>query len=290
MSDDFLPKRYMKYAAKDPLLTKEEELKLIISFKDPSNPSKNVDLSTNRQALKQRNILISKNLRLVISIAKRYKNRGIPLQDLVQEGNVGLIKAANKFDPTRGVKYATYASYWVKQAITRALAEHKRLIRIPVYLTEDLTKISKAYSILQDKNIQVSPENISKYSGVDLVRIQRLYSACSDILSLDKEVDGVLALKDMLADKNVKTKHEPGAVRLARALINKFEDMPSIYRETICLRRGLFSRPKFYLYEIADVMGSTIDQIKEIDVYGLRLLRSNYIIKNSSEKSSESTL
>lgn len=281
MSDDYLPKTYMSGVAKDPLLTRDEERALISSYKDPDNPSQNVELVAKGQALKDRNILIVKNLRLVISIAKRYKNRGISLQDLVQEGNTGLIKAANKFDPTRGVKFATYASYWVKQAITRSLAEHKRLIRIPVYLTEDLTKISKAYSILQEKNIQVSPENIAKYAEVDLVRVQRLYSACADILSLDFDSDGCLALKDMLADQSINLDKEPKDLELAKALLNKFDGIASLYKEIICMKRGLFSRPKMYLYEMAEIMGTTSEQIKEIDLYGLRILRSHYILKKS---------
>ena len=172
-------KIYLKEIGRVPLLTAEEEIRLA---EEMASPDKNV-------AAKARKRLSEANLRLVVSIAKRYVGRGMQFLDLIQEGNLGLIKAVEKFDHTKGFKFSTYATWWIRQAITRAIADQARTIRIPVHMVETITKVKKVQSQLLHKNgHDPSPEEIADDLDMPVERVREIMRIAQDPVSLETPI------------------------------------------------------------------------------------------------------
>src|SRR5205085_8637673 len=185
-------KQYLKEIGTYPLLTAEQELSLAERV--------------TRGDLRARQKLIEANLRLVVSIAKRYSNQGLPLLDMIQEGNIGLMRAAQKFDYKRGFRFSTYATWWIRQAISRAIAEHSRTVHIPVHVVELIYKIKRvARRLYQEYGVEALPEQLAAEVGLPKDRVIELLSVSDQPVSLDAPVadDEQYHLADTLEDTSM---------------------------------------------------------------------------------------
>ena len=203
-------KIYLKEIGRVPLLTSEEEIQL----------AEKMSSGNEKDAKKARKRLAEANLRLVVSIAKKYVGRGMSFLDLIQEGNMGLIKAVEKFDYTKGFKFSTYATWWIRQAITRAIADQARTIRIPVHMVETITKVKKVSSQLLHKNgHDPSPEEIAKELDMSVERVREIMRIAQDPVSLEtpigEEEDSHLG--DFIPDDDAPAPAEAASLVLLKA-------------------------------------------------------------------------
>jgi len=221
--------------------------------------------------------LIECNLRLVMSITRNYVNSGVPLLDLIQEGNLGLIRAVEKFDYRLGYKLSTYATWWIRQSVTRAIADQGRTIRLPVHVVEQVRKVTRARRVLTQKlNRDPLPDEIAKESGFDLKRVNELLDLVEDPVSLETPVgDGDSIYADMLEDVN---SEQPEAVlaeflrtkelRMALAKLN--ERM----RHVLELRFGLSGEKPRTLEEVGAELGVTRERVRQLESRALRELQA----------------
>jgi RNA polymerase primary sigma factor len=227
------------------------------------------------EAAKRR--LIEANLRLVMSITRNYVNSGVPLLDLIQEGNLGLIRAVEKFDYKLGFKLSTYATWWIRQSVTRAIADQGRTIRLPVHVVEQVRKVARARRVLTQKlNRDPLPEEIANESGLDLKRVHELLDLVEDPVSLDTPVgDGDSIYADMLEDVN---SEQPDAVlaellrtsELQAALAGLNERM----RHVLELRFGLTGEKSRTLEDVGAELGVTRERVRQLESRALRELQA----------------
>ncbi len=255
-------KQYLKEIGSYPLLTAEQELQLAERI--------------SRGDLLARQKLIEANLRLVVSIAKRYSNQGLPLLDLVQEGNIGLMRAAQKFDYKRGFRFSTYATWWIRQAISRTIAEHARTIHIPVHVVELIYKIKRvARRIYQEQGIEALPEQVAAEVGLTKDRVIELLSVSEQPISLDAPVadDEQYHLADALEDVSmapvdeVSQRLQSEQIERAMTVLNDRERM------IIEMRYGLRDGHFHTLDDVSVKFRLTRERIRQIEVKALRKLR-----------------
>ncbi len=225
-----------------------------------------------------RNKLAEGNVRLVISEAKRYMNRGLDFGDLVQEGNLGLLKAIDKYDYRKGFKFSTYATWWIRQAITRAVADHSRTIRIPIHMIETITKINKAQkALLQEKGRQPSIEEIAEYLEMPISRVEKALSVAKEPLSMDKPIgsDGETSLGEIIYDESALTAEDELKIQSLRERLNMALKMLSPReRKVIELRFGLDGKKPRTLEEVAQEMNLTRERVRQLEVQALEKLRN----------------
>ncbi len=256
-------KQYLKEIGMYPLLTAEQELQLAER------------VARGDQRARQR--LIEANLRLVVSIAKRYSNQGLPLLDLIQEGNIGLMRATQKFDYKRGFRFSTYATWWIRQAISRAIAEHSRSIHIPVHVVELIYKIKRiARRMYQEQGLEPLPEQLAAEIGLPRERVVELLSVSEQPISLDAPMadDEEYHLADMLEDNSVVLPMDQAAYQLQRDNIEQAMMVLNPRERTIIeMRYGLKDGHSLSLEEVSVLFHLTRERIRQIEVKALRKLR-----------------
>ena len=256
-------KQYLKEIGTYPLLTAEQELTLAERVA--------------RGDLRARQKLIEANLRLVVSIAKRYSNQGLPLLDMIQEGNIGLMRAAQKFDYKRGFRFSTYATWWIRQAISRAIAEHSRTIHIPVHVVELIYKIKRvARRIYQEEGVEALSEQLAAEVGLTKERIVALLSVSEQPVSLDAPMvdDDQYHMADAIEDTSMAAPVEQLSHQMLRNSIEQAMTVLNPRERTIIeMRYGLQDGRTHTLDEVSAEFKLTRERIRQIEVKALRKLR-----------------
>ena len=256
-------KTYLKEIGRVPLLTAEQE----------------ADLARAAQAGDEqaRSALSEANLRLVVSVAKRYVGRGLPFLDLIQEGNLGLMKAAEKFEPERGFKFSTYATWWIRQAITRAIADQGRTIRIPVHLVESINRVKKtAGELLRRTGREPTAEEIAAQLDMEPARVRELIQLAQDPISLETPVgeEEDAHLEDFIQDEDAGVPvDEAGRQLLRRELLHVLKSLTPREERVITLRFGLEDGRARTLEELGKEFNVTRERVRQIEAKALRKLR-----------------
>ena len=256
-------KLYVRQIGDSRLLTRGEERELA-RLKDAGD-----------EAAKRR--LIEANLRLVMSITRNYVNSGVPLLDLIQEGNLGLIRAVEKFDYRLGYKLSTYATWWIRQSVTRAIADQGRTIRLPVHVVEQVRRVSRARRVLRQKlNRDPLPEEIAAESGFDLKRVNDLLDLVEDPVSLETPVgDGDSIYADMLEDVNCEQpENELAELLRGSELASALAGLNARMRHVLELRFGLSGQKPQTLEEVGAALGVTRERVRQLEGRALRELQT----------------
>jgi len=280
---------YFHEMAQVPLLTIEEEVELARRWERGRQAEQRLarnghdkkERARLRRQIKAgyaaREHLIMANTRLVISIAKRYQGRGVPFHDLIQEGNLGLMRAVDKFDPGRGYKFSTYATWWIRQAITRALSDQGRTIRLPVHMVEAVSRLKRtAYLMEQDRGRPPSPGEIADEMGLEPRRVRWMLKVARHPLSLQKPVgeEKDSELGSFIEDKETPPPSEAAERTLLRATFEKLLSTLRPREERILrMRFGLQDGQIYTLEEVGERFGLTRERIRQIEKQALRRLR-----------------
>ncbi len=287
---------YLQEIGQVPLLTAEQEVELAKQMEVGDRAREYVDQesycsSDERIALEKqfalgceaRQHLIQANLRLVVSIAKKYTSYGLTMMDLVQEGNIGLMRAVEKFDYTKGHKFSTYATWWIRQAITRAIADQSRTIRLPVHMGEAISQVKRtSHKLQQSMQREPTPEEIADAMGISASKVRRTLEASMHPLSLEMPVgqDGEGRMGDFIEDDRVATPAEAAAVSMLREQIEEvLQKLPERERKIIQLRYGLKDGRYRTLEEVGVEFGITRERIRQIEAVALRKLRHPHLGK-----------
>lgn len=257
---------YLKEIGKYPLLTADQEISLSKAI-EAGGPE-------GEEAKKK---LTEANLRLVVSIAKRYVGRGMPFLDLIQEGNIGLIKAVEKYDYTKGFKFSTYATWWIRQAITRAIADQARTIRIPVHMVETINKLIRVQrQLLQDLGREPTPEEIGKEMGMTAERVREIQNMSQEPVSINTPIgeEDDSHLGDFIPDTNAPVPADEAAFTLLKEQLNEVLDtLTDREQKVLRLRFGLDDGKARTLEEVGQVFNVTRERIRQIEAKALRKLR-----------------
>jgi len=251
---------YLREIGKVPLLKTEEEMSL----------ARRKEMGDQEAAQR----LMVANLRLVVSIAKKFVGKNLSLADLIQEGNIGLMRAVEKFDPSKGYKFSTYATWWIRQAVTRALADQSRTIRIPVHMVETINRYQQvARQLIQDLGREPLPEEIASEMGEDVEKIRNLIQISQDTVSLDTSVgdeDEDSVLEDFIEDfKNV-SPDRAAALQLLREYVKEaIKDLLPREQKILEMRFGLSDGVSHTLEEVGEEFGVTRERIRQIEAKAL---------------------
>lgn len=257
---------YLREIGKIPLLTPEEELALAQRVKAGDKKAKDQ--------------MAEANMRLVVSIAKRYSGRGLDFLDLIQEGNTGLLRAVEKFDPDKGFKFSTYATWWIRQAITRAIADQARTIRIPVHMVETINKLLRTQRrMTQELNREPTIEELATEMEMEPEKIEYVMKIKQDITSLDANVrddDDESVLGDFIEDTDAKTPDESAAIQLLKEQVKEMLSVLTEREQKILkMRFGLEDGKSHTLEEVGQEFSVTRERIRQIEAKALSKLRKH---------------
>lgn len=267
---------YLKEIGRVPLLSADEEI--LLAQQIEAGAKEDASYKEMRAGEKAKQKLIDANLRLVVSIAKRYVGRGMLFLDLIQEGNLGLIKAVDKFDYTKGYKFSTYATWWIRQAITRAIADQARTIRIPVHMVETINKLIRiSRQLLQDKGREPLPEEIAEGMGISVERVREIQKIAQEPVSLEtpigEEEDSHLG--DFIEDQDAIAPDDAASYILLKEQIEDvFSCLTEREQQVLVLRFGLKDGKPRTLEEVGQHFNVTRERIRQIEGKALTKLRN----------------
>ena len=271
---------YLREIGKIPLLSAEEEFEL----------AQKVIHGTPKEQNRAKDKMAESNMRLVVSIAKRYSGRGLDFLDLIQEGNTGLLRAVEKFDPDKGFKFSTYATWWIRQAITRAIADQARTIRIPVHMVETINKVLRTQRRLtQELNREPSTEEIAKAMDMEPEKIEYVMKIKQDIASLDASVgrdgeDDDSSLGDFIEDEDRISPEDSAANQLLKEQIASIlSTLTDREQKIIKMRFGIGGGKSHTLEEVGAEFSVTRERIRQIEAKALAKLRKNKDTKKLHE-------
>lgn len=254
---------YLKEIGRISLLTTEEEMNLSIRAADGDEEA--------------RNVLAESNLRLVVSIAKRYVGRGLLFLDLIQEGNIGLMKAVEKFDFGKGFKFSTYATWWIRQAITRALADQARTIRVPVHMVETINKMARIQrQMTLELNREPSEEELAKKMGISVEKVREVIKISQDPVSLETPIgeEDDSHLGDFIKDESSLSPEEYATNEILKEEIKSvLSTLQPREQQVLKLRFGLIDGTSYTLEEVGKRFNVTRERIRQIEAKALRKLR-----------------
>lgn len=270
-------KLYLKEIGAVKLLTAEEEVTLAKSvekgtFENPTDKEM-------EEAILAKKTLSDANLRLVVSIAKKYLGRGLPFLDLIQEGNLGLLKAVDKFDYTKGYKFSTYATWWIRQAITRAIADQARTIRVPVHMVETINKLNRiSRQLLQEKGREATNEELSEEMDVTVAKIREVKKIAQEPISLETPIgpkeDSTLV--DFIMDRSATAPDDAaGSILLREQIEELLEELTDRERQVLELRFGLRDGRTRTLEEVGKYFDVTRERIRQIEGKALSKLKKS---------------
>ena len=279
IADDSV-KLYLREIGKIPLLTREEEFDL----------AQKILTGTEKEQKKAKDKMAESNMRLVVSIAKRYSGRGLDFLDLIQEGNTGLLRAVEKFDPDKGFKFSTYATWWIRQAITRAIADQARTIRIPVHMVETINKVLRAQRRLtQELNREPSIDEVAKEMDMEPEKIEYVMKIKQDIASLDASVgrdgeDDDSSLGDFIEDEDRVSPEDSAATQLLKEQIAMIlTTLSEREQKIIKMRFGIGGGTSHTLEEVGAEFSVTRERIRQIEAKALAKLRKHKDTKKLHE-------
>ncbi len=257
--------------------------------KDSGVPEIGAEIANSEEALRtQKNLMINANLRLVVSIAKRYQNRGLSLLDLIDEGNIGLIEAVDRFDYTRGCRFSTYGTWWIRQGIIKALADKGRVIRIPIHM---LNTIRKCYYVAkqlqQELGRDPSTEELSRYLHVPREKVDQILRLSQETASLDTTVDkeNLTSLAELIEDTRHQTPFDMlFHLTLQETLLEVLRQLTDREMRIIQLRFGLAGEGPFTLEETGRYLGITRERVRQIQEKAIKKLRQYNIIEDFLDK------
>lgn len=274
--DDDSVRMYLREIGKVPLLSQEEEDELARRILEGDEKAKDK--------------MVESNMRLVVSIAKRYSGRGLDLLDLIQEGNTGLLRAVEKFDPEKGFKFSTYATWWIRQAITRAIADQARTIRIPVHMVETINKVLRTTrKLTQELNREPTSEEIAKELDMEVEKVEYVSKIKQDVASLDASVgrdgdDEDSVLGDFVEDEERASPEDSAVTQILKeqlaAILSTLTDRE---QKIIKMRFGIGGERPHTLEEVGEEFSVTRERIRQIEAKALAKLRKHKDTKKLHE-------
>lgn len=266
---------YLRECGANPLLSAEQEMNLAkIIEKGKKKDATPEEKEAARAAKKE---MANANLRLVVSIAKKYPGRGMPFLDLIQEGNIGLLKAVDKFDYTKGYKFSTYATWWIRQAITRSIADQARTIRVPVHMVETINKMNRVgRRFLQEHGREATNEELSKEMGISVEKIREAKKAAQDPISLETPIGEKedSHLGDFIEDQKTASPEDEAAATMRREQVYKMLDtLTEREKVVLALRFGMDDGTPRTLEEVGKHFGVTRERIRQIEGKALKKLK-----------------
>ncbi len=266
---------YLRECGSNPLLSAEQEMNLAKAIE--RGKRKDATEEEKEEAAEAKKEMANANLRLVVSIAKKYPGRGMPFLDLIQEGNIGLLKAVDKFDYTKGYKFSTYATWWIRQAITRSIADQARTIRVPVHMVETINKMNRVgRKFLQEHGREATNEELAREMGISVDKIREAKKAAQDPISLETPIGEKedSHLGDFIEDQKTASPEDEAAATMRREQVYKMLDtLTDREKGVLALRFGMDDGTPRTLEEVGKHFGVTRERIRQIEGKALKKLK-----------------